>query len=257
MSQRTRDTGVRAASDGIPRIGNGETNRLSSSTITAPRTRISAAFVAGGILLSRLSGFVRLWVFNNYFGLSAAADAFNQGFRIPNLLQNLFGEGALSASFIPVYSALVSGGDRRQADRVAGAVASILALLVSVLVLIGILASPLLVAVIASGFTGAKRELTIQIVRVLFPGAGLLVLSAWCLGILNSHYKFLLSYTAPVLWNAAMIGTLIVWRHRSTAACRDIGLGLGCRKRATASRTSACRIAACSGLEAFTRFSLR
>jgi len=184
---------------------------LSSSTITAPRTRISAAFVAGGILLSRLSGFVRLWVFNNYFGLSAAADAFNQGFRIPNLLQNLFGEGALSASFIPVYSALVSGGDRRQADRVAGAVASILALLVSVLVLIGILAAPLLVAVIASGFTGAKRELTIQIVRVLFPGAGLLVLSAWCLGILNSHYKFLLSYTAPVLWNAAMIGTLIVY----------------------------------------------
>lgn len=150
-------------------------------------------------------------MFNRYFGLSAEADAFNQGFRIPNLLQNLFGEGALSASFIPVYSGLVAGGDRRDADRVAGAVASIIGLLVAVIVVVGVLATPLLITLIAPGFTGAKRELTIQIVRVLFPGAGLLVLSAWCLGILNSHYKFLLSYTAPVLWNAAMIVTLIIY----------------------------------------------
>ena len=184
---------------------------MSSSPSTASRAKSFAAFVAGGILLSRLSGFVRLWVFNRFFGLSAEADAFNQGFRIPNLLQNLFGEGALSASFIPVYSGLVAGGDRREADRVAGAVASILCLLVALIVLVGVFATPLLITLIAPGFTGAKRELTIQIVRVLFPGAGLLVLSAWCLGILNSHYKFLLSYTAPVLWNAAMIVTLIIY----------------------------------------------
>ena len=206
-----KDTGVRAGSDGDHRTGNGETNRLSASSTSAPRAKLSAALVAGGILSSRVSGFIRLWVFNRYFGLSAEADAFNQAFRIPNLLQNLFGEGALSASFIPVYSALVSGGDRRQADRVAGAVASILAVLVAVLVLLGVLATPLLVTLIAPGFTGAKRELTTQIVRILFPGAGLLVLSAWCLGILNSHYKFLLSYMAPVLWNLAMIFTLIVY----------------------------------------------
>src|SRR6202008_125725 len=83
------------------------------------------------------------------------------------------------------------------------------ALIVSGIVLVGVLATPFLIGIIAPGFTGDKRELTIQIVRILFPGAGLLVLSAWCLGVLNSHHKFLLSYTAPVMWNAAMIATLV------------------------------------------------
>jgi putative peptidoglycan lipid II flippase len=174
-------------------------------------------FVAAGILLSRLAGLVRLQVFAHYFGLeSDAADAFNAAFRIPNFLQNLFGEGALSASFIPVYAALVARGERRDADRVAGAVGTLLALLVSVLVLAGVLATPLLIAAIAPGFTGDKRELTIQLVRVLFPGAGLLVLSAWCLGVLNSHQRFLLSYTAPVMWNAAMIATLLIFGASSS-----------------------------------------
>jgi putative peptidoglycan lipid II flippase len=186
---------------------------LSRTPTTTPRTGKAAALVAAGILLSRFSGFIRVWVFNRYFGLSDEADAFTQAFKIPNLLQNLFGEGALSASFIPVYSALVARGERREADRVAGAVASILALLVATVVLIGVLATPALITVITPGFEGAKRELAIQIVRVLFPGAGLLVLSAWCLGILNSHFKFLLSYTAPVLWNVAMIVTLVLYGH--------------------------------------------
>src|SRR3989475_2462053 len=168
--------------------------------------------VAAGILLSRIIGLARLRVFSHYFGLkSDAADAFNAAFRIPNFLQNLFGEGALSASFIPVYAALVARDDRREADRVAGAVASLLALLVSAIVLVGVLATPLLIDAIAPGFTGEKRELTVQIVRILFPGAGLLVLSAWCLGVLNSHHRFLLSYAAPVMWNAAMIATLIIY----------------------------------------------
>ena len=174
----------------------------------------SAIFVAAGILTSRLAGFVRLRVFAYYFGLeSDAADAFNAGFRIPNFLQNLFGEGALSASFIPVYAALLAREDRREADRVAGAVASLLALIVGVVVLIGVFATPVLIAAIAPGFKGAKRELTIEIVRILFPGAGLLVLSAWCLGVLNSHHRFFLSYTAPVMWNAAMIITLLLYGH--------------------------------------------
>jgi putative peptidoglycan lipid II flippase len=174
--------------------------------------RRGAIFVAAGIALSRLAGLIRLQVFAHYFGLeSDAADAFNAAFRIPNFLQNLFGEGALSASFIPVYAALVARGERRHADHVAGAVGALLALMVSVLVLVGVLATPLLIAAIAPGFSGAKRELTIQLVRILFPGAGLLVLSAWCLGVLNSHHRFLLSYAAPVTWNAAMIATLVAF----------------------------------------------
>ena len=168
--------------------------------------------VATGILLSRITGLVRQRVFSHYFGLrNDAADAFTAAFRIPNFLQNLFGEGALSASFIPVYAALVARGERREADRVAGAVASALALIVAVAVLAGVVATPLLIGFVAPGFHGAKRELTIAIVRILFPGAGLLTLSAWCLGVLNSHRRFLLSYASGVVWNVAMIGTLLAF----------------------------------------------
>src|SRR5438874_11863661 len=116
-----------------------------------------AVFVAAGILLSRLAGLVRLRVFAYYFGLqSDAADAFSAALRIPNFLQNLFGEGALSASFIPIYSGLLARKETREADRVAGAVFSILALVVSGIVLVGVLATPVFIDAIAWGFTGAK-----------------------------------------------------------------------------------------------------
>jgi putative peptidoglycan lipid II flippase len=176
----------------------------------------NAVLVATGILISRFAGLIRQRVFAHYFGIqSDAADAFSAAFRIPNFLQNLFGEGALSASFIPVYAALVARDERRDAADVAGAVAAILAVVTSLLVLVGVLATPLLIDLIAPGFDGAKRELTITLVRILFPGAGLLVMSAWCLGILNSHHKFLLSYSAPVLWNVAMIAALIGFGSRA------------------------------------------
>jgi putative peptidoglycan lipid II flippase len=179
----------------------------------APRERSggAATLVATGILLSRIAGLVRQHFLARYLGLSDAADAFNAAFRIPNFLQNLFGEGVLSASFIPVYARLRANGDEKEATRVASAVLSLLAIATSLLVLVGIAATPVLIAVIAPGFAGAKRELTITLVRILFPGAGLLVLSAWCLGVLNSHRRFLLSYSAPIVWNIAIIVAL-VWR---------------------------------------------
>src|ERR1700690_3464041 len=167
-----------------------------------------AFLVGAGIFLSRIAGLVRQRIFAHYFGNSDAADAFNAAFRIPNFLQNMFGEGVLSASFIPVYAGLLARKDDEEARRTAGAVAALLALTTSILVLIGLVATPYLIDAIAPGFHGEKRELTIRLVRILFPGAGLLVFSAWCLGILNSHRRFFLSYTAPVLWNFAMIATL-------------------------------------------------
>jgi putative peptidoglycan lipid II flippase len=166
--------------------------------------------VAAGIFLSRILGLVRQRALAHFLGNSSVADAFTAAFRIPNLLQNLFGEGALSASFIPVYAGLLADKDRAEADRVAGAVGALLALVVAGIVVLGVLTSPFLVTVIAPGFAGEKRELTIRLVRILFPGAGFLVLSAWCLGVLNSHRRFFLSYAAPVAWNLAIIGTLVV-----------------------------------------------
>lgn len=168
-----------------------------------------AFLVGAGILLSRIVGVVRQRVFAYFLGNSDAMDAFNAAFRIPNFLQNVFGEGALSASFIPVYAKLLAQDDEEEADRVAWSVFTLLALVVSVLVLVGVLSTPLLINAIAPGFDGEKRALTEQLVRIFFPGAGLLVLSAWCLGVLNSHRRFFLSYTAPVVWNLTLIAALV------------------------------------------------
>lgn len=184
--------------------------------------RSSSAAVGAGILLSRLLGLVRDRVFAHYFGNSDAADAFRAAFRIPNYLQNLFGEGVLSASFIPVYSRLRAKEEHQEASRLAEAIFAVLFLTTSVLALLGILATPYLIAVIAPGFHGAKRELTIHLVRILFPGAALLVLSAWCLGILNSHRKFFLSYAAPVIWNITIIAAFL-WRGGKT---NEMGLAV-------------------------------
>ncbi len=186
--------------------------------MSTDRSRGAAFLVGTGILLSRIAGLIRQKVFAHYFSTSLAADAFNAAFRIPNLLQNLFGEGVLSASFIPEYVGLIARNQNEDADRLAGAVLSALALVASVLVLAGVLLSPVLVGLIAPGFTGEKRDLTVHLTQILFPGAGLLVFSAWCLGILNSHRRFFVSYTAPVVWNFAMIAALIAFGPRSSQA---------------------------------------
>jgi putative peptidoglycan lipid II flippase len=184
-----------------------------------------AFLVGAGILLSRIVGVVRQRIFGYFLGTSDAMDAFNAAFRIPNFLQNVFGEGALSASFIPVYARLIDHHDDEEADHVAWAVFTLLALVVSLLVLAGVLSTPLLIDAIAPGFQGEKRELTERLVRIFFPGAGLLVLYAWCLGVLNSHRRFFLSYVAPVVWNLTLIGALAWagWPSRG-APLADLGV---------------------------------
>ena len=184
------------------------------SEVSPGGSRNHAFLVGAGIFLSRIAGLVRERVFAHYFGTSVAADAFKAAFRIPNFLANMFGEGVLSASFIPVYARLLARKENEEARKTAGAVAALLAFATSLIVLAGVLATPYLIDVIAFGFHGEERELTIRLVRILFPSAGLLVFSAWCLGVLNSHHRFFLSYTAPVIWNAAMIATMWEWGGR-------------------------------------------
>jgi putative peptidoglycan lipid II flippase len=214
--------------EGLPSKAAGPGKRRAHSTSRG------AFLVGAGILLSRVVGVVRQRVFAYFLGNSDAMDAFNAAFRIPNFLQNVFGEGALSASFIPVYAKLLAGADEEgadrvareeEADRVAWSVFTLLALVVSVLVLAGVLSTPLLINAIAPGFGGEKRALTEQLVRIFFPGAGLLVLSAWCLGVLNSHRRFFLSYTAPVVWNLTLIAAL-AWAGWPTRAVPLTDLGV-------------------------------
>ena len=189
------------------------------ATATAPsavRSGVGALVVGLGIFSSRVVGLVRERVLATYFGTSLYADVFSAGLRGPNLLQNLLGEGVLSASFIPAYSALLGQGRTQEAGRVAGAAFALLLMIAGAISLVGIAIAPLLVTVVMPGFTGLRRELAIDVVRIMFPMAGLLVLSAWALGILNSHRKFFVPYFAPVLWNIAIIGALVWFGSRLT-----------------------------------------
>lgn len=171
-------------------------------------SRRGSFLVAAGILLSRVAGLFREVAISGYLGVGAAADAFKAALRIPNLLQNLLGEGVLSASFIPVYSRLLDE-DRREAGKLAGAIAGLLCALTGVLVVIGVVFARPLTIILTPGFEGDRLDLAVDLLRIMFPGIGFLVLSAWCLGVLNSHRRFFLSYVAPVLWNAAQIAIVV------------------------------------------------
>jgi putative peptidoglycan lipid II flippase len=172
--------------------------------------RRNSTLVAAGILLSRFAGLLREIVTARFLGTGLGAEAFKAALRIPNLLQNLLGEGVLSASFVPVYSKALAEGREQEAGRLAGAIAGLLLAVTALLVLVGVVFAAPVTRLFVPGFIPGteKFELTVSLVRIVTPGIGALVLSAWCLGVLNSHGRFFLSYVAPVLWNVAIIGAV-------------------------------------------------
>jgi putative peptidoglycan lipid II flippase len=174
----------------------------------------ASALIAAGIFLSRIAGLVRDSATAAFLGTSLYADAFRAGLRMPNVLQNLLGEGTLSASFIPVYSELIHEGKKEEAGRLAGATFSLLFAIAGAVGLVGYFLAPVLTDIFLFGFEGKQRELTITITRIIFPMTGFLVLSAWSLGVLNSHRQFFVPYFAPVFWNAAIIGALYLFGTR-------------------------------------------
>jgi putative peptidoglycan lipid II flippase len=181
------------------------------------RARGGALLVAAGILSSRLIGFVRNAAIARYFGVGPHVDVLNMAMRAPNFLQNLLGEGTLSAAFIPVYSRLLHERREEDAKRFAGAIFGLLFAVAGTLSLLGMLLAGPITTVLAPGFLRDAQgvgdvdrfELTVAAVRIIFPMTTFLVLSAWALGVLNSHRRFFLPYFAPVLWNAAIIAGLV------------------------------------------------
>lgn len=187
-------------------------NSSSPGDAFSSRRRLSgkrAKLVAAGIVLSRFAGLIREILLGAFLGTRAGADAFGAALRIPKLLQNLLGEGALSASFIPVYSQVLQEGDEEKAGRLAGATAGLLAAVTGGLVLIAIFLAGPLTRLVAPGFDAQRAELTAYLLRIMVGGVGFIVLAAWCLGVLNAHRRFFLSYVAPVLWNLAIITALV------------------------------------------------
>jgi putative peptidoglycan lipid II flippase len=172
-----------------------------------------ALAVGAGIFLSRLAGFGRDVAIAAFFGTTVAADAYAAALRIPNIIRNLLGEGTLSASFIPVYSGLLGREAGSEARRLAGNVLGLLLVLAAALSGLGVVLAPWLTRVLVPGWATESVALTTWLVRILFPMAGFMILAAWCLGVLNSHRRFFLSFAAPVVWNLSqIIGLLIAWK---------------------------------------------
>ncbi|MFO8232602.1 MAG: murein biosynthesis integral membrane protein MurJ [Longimonas sp.] len=202
----------------------------SSADAEASPASSAAGVVAAGIFLSKMVGLLRERAIAFYFGVSAHADVWQVAFRAPNLLQNLLGEGTISAAFIPIYSRFLDNDKPKAAARFAGAIFGLLCVVVALVTLAGIALAEPIVAVLAPGYLGdAERvaagtlsinrfELAVQAVRIVFPMAGVLVLSAWALGILNSHRQFFVPYVAPVLWNVAIIGALAAGAYALSGA---------------------------------------
>jgi putative peptidoglycan lipid II flippase len=184
-------------------------------------SRRGTAQVAAGILMSRIAGLLRERVAAHFLGVSAFGDVFIAVFRGPNVVQNLLGEQALSASFIPLYAQLVATGRRQDAARFASTCFALLVALAAGIALAGVALARPIVALLNPGLLGDAEAVAAGLravdrfpiavagVRIVFPMTALLVVAAWCLGVLNTHGRFFLSYFAPVLWNAAVIAALV------------------------------------------------
>ncbi len=171
----------------------------------------STLVVSGMTLLSRIFGFVRDVVLARAFGASAATDAFYVALRIPNLMRRLFAEGSFSLAFVPVFSEYREKRSREELKDLLDCVAGSLAAVLLVVTAIGVLAAPGLVAAFAPGFLDqpAQFELASGMLRITFPYAMLISLTALAGGVLNSFGRFAVPAFTPVLLNIALIAAAL------------------------------------------------
>ena len=177
------------------------------------RAERGARLVAAGIIASRIVGFVRNSVVAMFVGSGPHADAYSAALRIPNAIRNLLGEGAISASFVPVYAAALERGDEKGARALANALLGVLLVGISLLVMVGMLLAPLLTRLLVGGedgFDAGTVALTTRLMRVMFPMVGVMVLSGWCLGVQNANRRFFISYASAVAWSIPQIILLLL-----------------------------------------------
>lgn len=174
----------------------------------------SASAVASGIFLSRVTGLARDMAVAGFLGTSLLADAYFAAIKIPNIIRNLLGEGTLSAAFVPVYSEALeeSGGGSARSRRLASSVLGIVLATAVLLSALGVILAPWITDLVLVGAAPDARRVTTDLVRILFPMSGVLIVGAWFLGVLNSHGNFFLPFVAPTVWNCAQIGGLFLAR---------------------------------------------
>jgi putative peptidoglycan lipid II flippase len=177
----------------------------------SPRLIRSTLVTGGMTFLSRISGLVRDMVFASLIGAGAgiAADAFYVAFRIPNFLRRIFGEGAFSQAFVPVFTEHKLRDSPEQLQDFVNRLTGLFGLILLVVTVIGIAASPFIVYALAPGFTGEKLELTVSMLRITFPYILFISLVAMSAGILNSYGKFGAAAFTPVLLNLCLIGAAL------------------------------------------------
>lgn len=188
----------------------------------------SAGIIAIATLASRILGFIRDIAIARFFGTAVFAQAFVVAFRIPNLLRDLIGEGAVNSAFVPVFSGyLAKEKEKREFWRLANTVLNLVAAFLMILILIGMACSPLIVRLIAPGFISQPEKLgvTVALTRYLFPYILLIGLSACFMGILNSLKEFASSAIGPCLLNLAMITSVVIFRDNIIALGTGILIG--------------------------------
>ena len=168
----------------------------------------SLATISSLTLVSRILAFVRDVLIARIFGAGAATDAFFVAFKLPNLLRRLFAEGAFSQAFVPIFGEYKNRKGHDETKLLVDHVATMLAIILFVVTLIGIIAAPVLVYISAPGFAKEpdKFDLTVQLLRVTTPYIFFISLVAVAAGILNTYNKFWVPAFAPILLNVCFIG---------------------------------------------------
>jgi putative peptidoglycan lipid II flippase len=176
--------------------------------------------------LSRLLGLVREILMAHYFGTTLAKSAFDVAFKVPNLFRRLFGEGALSAAFVPIFSETLEKEGPEAAKQLAGKVITLLA--VSLLT-IAAAVTLVLTLLINHGHLGEKAAAVLPLLRIMFPYMICICLVALCMGILNSAYRFAIPAATPIVLNLAWIASLFLLcpRFGTTLEERIYGVAWG------------------------------
>lgn len=192
------------------------------------RVTKAASIVGAATFLSRIFGFIRDVVVAWYFGAGMYSDAFFVAFRIPNLLRRLFAEGSLSIAFIPIFTEYLETRGRAEAFDLARSALKVLAIILVVVSIVGIVMSPMIVRVIAPGFSSdpEKFEITVFLTQLVFPYVFFICLVALCMGILNVLGHFAAPALAPVFLNIAMIASVVYLSPFFDEAITALGVGV-------------------------------
>lgn len=165
----------------------------------------SAGIVSIAVMFSRVLGLVREMVFANFFGAGVLNDAFQVAFRIPNVLRDLFAEGALSAAFVKVFTDYQILKSEEEAWKLASLVLNALIVILSIITIIGIVFSPQIVGLIADGFSPEKAALATLLTRIMFPYILFVAMAALAMGVLNTKGNFGIPASASTVFNIVSI----------------------------------------------------